>query len=57
MRRGLLQIEVRESRENQYCTTYLNTKRKQDQFVSAVKSYESSEPNMNSAIETAANVI
>jgi hypothetical protein len=35
----------------------MNTKDKQDQFVNAVKSHESSEPYMNSAIGTAENAV
>ena len=35
---------------------YLNTNYKKDQFVSIVKSQESTQPNMNSIIKTAAKI-
>ena len=36
---------------------YLNTKYKECQFVNIVKSYKSSQPNMNATIMTAARVV
>jgi hypothetical protein len=36
---------------------YLNTKYKEDEFVNIVESHESSQPNMNSTIKTAAKVV
>ena len=35
---------------------YLNTNYKEDQFVNIVKSYESTQPNMNSIFKTAAKI-
>ena len=35
---------------------YLNTNDKEDQFVNIIKSHESSQPNMNSIIKTAAKI-
>ena len=35
---------------------YLNTNYKEDQFVNTVKSHESTQPNMNSIIKTAAKI-
>ena len=35
---------------------YLNTNYRKDQFVSIVKSQESTQPNMNSIIKTAAKI-
>jgi hypothetical protein len=35
---------------------YLNTNYKEDQFVNIVKSHESTQPNMNSIIKTAAKI-
>jgi len=36
---------------------YLNTEYKEGQFVNTAKSHESNQPNMNSIIKTAANVV
>jgi len=46
--RGLLQIEATEVIS---IAEYLNTRYKQDQIVDTVKSLESNQPNMNSAIK------
>lgn len=46
--RGLLLIEATEVI---VIAEYLNTKYKQDQIVDTVKSHESDQPNMNSAIK------
>jgi len=35
---------------------YLNTDYKEDQFVNIIKSHESTQPNMNSIIKTAAKI-
>ena len=36
---------------------YLNTKYKEDQFVNTVKVHESTQPNMNSILKSAAKII
>ena len=36
---------------------YLNTKYKEDQFVNIVKNHESTQPNMNSILKSAAKII
>ena len=54
-RTGLVQIEVTYKAEIMNTAVYLNTNCKKDQFVSIVKSQESTQPNMNS-IKTAAKI-
>jgi len=54
--RGLLRIEVTYKAEIINTAEYLNTKCIEDQFVNVVKSHESNQPNMNSAIKATANV-
>jgi len=39
-----------------FIAEYLHTNHKVDQFVNIVNSYESTQPNMNSIIKTAANI-
>jgi len=52
--RGLVQIEVVYKAELINIAEYLNTNYKGDQFLNIVKSHESTQPNMNSIIKTAA---
>jgi len=53
--RGLVHIEAAYKAEIINIAEYLNTNYKKDQFVNTVKSQESTQPNMNSIIKTAAN--
>ena len=55
-RRGLVQIEAAYKAEIINVTEYLNTNYKEEQFVNIVKSHESTQPNMNSIIKTAAKI-
>jgi hypothetical protein len=52
--RGLLRIAVAYTAEIINTAEYLNTNCKEDQFVNTVKSHEITQPNINSAIKTAA---
>jgi len=54
--RGLVQIEAAYKAEIINIAEYLNRNYKEDQFVKIVKSHESTEPNMNSIIKTAAKI-
>ena len=54
--RGLVQIEAAYKAEIINIAEYLNTNYKKDQFVNIVKSQESTQPNMNSIIKTAAKI-
>ena len=54
--KGLVQIEAAYKAEIINIAEYLNTNHKQDQFVTIVKSHESTQPNMNSIIKTAAKI-
>jgi len=54
--RGLVQIEVAYKAEIISVTEYLNTNYKEDQFVNIAKSHESTQPNTNSIIKTAAKI-
>ena len=54
--RGLVQIEAAYKAEIIIIAEYLNTNYKEDQFVNIVKSHESTQPNMNSIIKTAAKI-
>jgi len=54
--RGLVQIEAAHKAEIINIAEYLNTNYKEDQFVNIVKSHESTQPNMNSIIKTAAKI-
>ena len=54
--RGLLQIEAAYKVEIINIAEYLNTNYKEDHFVNIVKSHESTQPNMNSIINTAAKI-
>ena len=55
-RRGLVQFEAAYKAEITSIAEYLNTNYKVDQFVNIVKSYESTQPIMNSIIKTAAKI-
>jgi len=52
--RGLVQVEAAYKAEITSIAEYLNTNCKVDQFVNIVKSYESTQPTINSIIKTAA---
>ena len=54
--RELVQIEAAYKAEIINIAEYLNTNYKEDQFVNTVKSQESTQPNVNSKIKTAANI-
>ena len=54
--RGLVQIEVAYRADIINIAEYLNTNYKEDRFVNIVKSHESTQPNMNSIIKTAAKI-
>jgi hypothetical protein len=54
--RGLVQIEAAYKAEIINIAEYFNTNYKEDQFVNIVKSHESTQPNMNSIIKTAAKI-
>jgi len=54
--RGLVQIEAAYEAEIINIAEYLNTNHKEEQFVTIVKSHESTQPNMNSIIKTAAKI-
>jgi hypothetical protein len=54
--RGLVQIEAAYKAEIINIAEYLNTNYKDDQFVNTVKSHESTQPNTNSIIKTAAKI-
>ena len=54
--RGLVQIEVAYKAEIMNIAEYLSTNYKKDQFVNIIKSQESTHPNMNSIIKTAAKI-
>jgi hypothetical protein len=55
--RGLVQVEAAYKAEIINIAEYLNTKYKEDQFVNIVKNHESTQPNMNSILKSAAKVI
>jgi len=54
--RGLVRVEAAYKAEITNITEYINTNYKVDQFVNIVKSYESTQPTMNSIIKTAAKI-
>jgi len=54
--RRLVQIEAAYKAEIINIAEYLNTNYKEDQFLNIVKSHESTQPNMNSIIKTAAKI-
>jgi len=51
-----VQIEAAYNAEIINIADYLNTNYKEDQFVNIVKRHESTQPNMNSIIKTAAKI-
>jgi hypothetical protein len=55
--RGLVQVEAAYKAEIINIAEYLNTKYKEDQFVKIVKVDESTQPNMNSILKSAAKII
>ena len=55
--RGLVQVEAAYKAEIINIAEYLNTKYKEDQFVNIVKVHESTQPNMNSILKSAAKII
>jgi hypothetical protein len=55
-RRGLVQVEAAYKAELTSTAEYLNTNHKVDQFVNIAKSYESTQPTMNSIIKTSAKI-
>ena len=55
-REGLVQIETACKAEIINIAEYLNTNYKEDQFINIVKSHESTQPNTNSTIKTAAKI-
>jgi hypothetical protein len=54
--RGLVQVEAAYKAEITSIAEYLNTNYKVDQFLNIIKSYESTQPNINSIINTAAKI-
>jgi hypothetical protein len=54
--RGLVQVEAAYKAEITSIAEYLNTNYKVDQFVNIVKSYDSTQPTVNSIIKTAAKI-
>jgi hypothetical protein len=54
--RGLVQVEAAYKADITSIAEYLNTYYKVDQFVNIVKSYESTQPTVNSLIKTAAKI-
>jgi hypothetical protein len=55
--RGLVQVEAAYKTEVINIAEYLNTKYKEDQFVNIVRAHESTQPNMNSILKSAAKII
>jgi hypothetical protein len=54
--RGLVQVEPAYKADMTSIEEYLNTNYKVSQFVNTVKSYESTQPTVNSTIKTAAKI-
>ena len=54
---GLVQVEAAYKAEIINIAEYLNTNYKEDQFVNIVKNHESTQPNMNSVLKVATNII
>jgi len=54
--RGLVHIEAAYKAQIINIAEYLNTNYREDRFVNIVKSHESTQPNMNSIIKTAAKI-
>jgi hypothetical protein len=55
-RRGLVQVKAAYKAEITSIAEYLNTNYKVDQFVNIVKSYNSTQPTVNSIIKTSAKI-
>ena len=55
--RGLVQVEAVYKAEIINIAEYLNTNYKEDQFVNIVKNHDSTKPNMNSILKSAAKII
>ena len=55
--RGLVQVEAAYKAEIINTAEYLNTKYKEDQFFNIVKVHESTQPNMNSILKSAAKIL
>jgi hypothetical protein len=55
--RGMVQVEAAYKAEVINIAEYLNTNYKEDQFVNIIKTHESTQPNMNSIIKSAAKII
>jgi hypothetical protein len=55
--RGTVQVEAAYNAEIINIAKYLNTNYKEDQFVNIVKNHESTQPNVNSIIKSAAKII
>jgi hypothetical protein len=55
--RGLVQVGAAYKAEIINIAEYLNTKYKEDQFVNVVEVHESTQPNMNSILKSAAKII
>jgi hypothetical protein len=55
--RGLVQVEAAYKAKTINIAEYLKTKYKEDQFVNIVKVHESTQPNMNSTLKSAAKII
>jgi hypothetical protein len=55
--RGLVQVEAAYKAEIINIAEYLNTKYKEDQFENIVKNHDSTQPNMNSILKSAAKII
>ena len=51
-----MQVEAAYKAEIINIAEYLNTKYKEDQFVNIVKVHESTQPNMNSILKSAAKI-
>jgi hypothetical protein len=56
-RTGTVQVEAAYKAEIVNIAEYLNTKYKENQFVNIVKVHESTQPNMNSILKSAAKII
>ena len=54
--RGLVKVEAAYKAKITSIAEYLNTNYKVDRFVNIVKSYEGTQPNMNSIIKTEAKI-
>jgi trehalose-6-phosphate synthase len=53
----MLQVEAAYKAEIINIAEYINTKYKEDQFVNIVKVHESTQPNMNSTLKSAAKIL